>query len=381
MRRSMIRRTGKAILLAAVLGIGLAACQPRAPETPGSLPFATASESTVEALPTTQPSPSPTLTPPPTGTPTPAPAPTLLQLTQGGCCVEPTWSPDGSRVLYIDQPSPDIAVGYWSVGLDGGPPELYTDRLGIYSRDMSYLAYPRNGQAIVERVSDGQTWTIPSGGRAISFSPDGAWVAWTAGQSGPPFETAPGEVWVSRVDGSQPRLVTNVYGGGFSGWFPDNSLLVSGVMDIADPDAVLWKVPLGDGEIKELARGGRLRSPAISPGGSWVAYQVVFTGDPAAEGIWLVNTGTGERRKLGLFGAYRWRDDGHLLVVPLDLSQTAHQLWEVDPANGEERPLTNGQITPFKIANGDWSVSPDGNRIAFVSAGDGNIWLLEFPGD
>jgi Tol biopolymer transport system component len=270
-------------------------------------------------------------------------------------------------------------VGFWGVGPEGGAAELYTDRLGVYSRDMNYLAYPQNGQAVVERVSDGQAWSIPSGGRVVSFSADSSRVAWTAGQSGPPFDTAAGEVWVSLVDGSQPQLVTSVYGGGFSGWFPDGSLLVSGAMDLSDQDVVLWKVPLGGGESVELARAGRLRSPAISPGGSWVAYQVVFTGDPAEEGLWLVNTETGERRKLGLFGAYRWRDDGRLLVVPLDLTQEAHQLWEIQAGTGEAYPLTDGKITPFKIANGDWSVSPDGNRIAFVSASDGNIWLLELP--
>jgi hypothetical protein len=31
----------------------------------------------------------------------------------------------------------------------------------------------------------------------------------------------------------------------------------------------------------------------------------------------------------------------------------------------------------FKIANGDWSVSPDRSRIVFRSALDGNLWMLE----
>ncbi|OGO40865.1 MAG: hypothetical protein A2W36_02190 [Chloroflexi bacterium RBG_16_58_14] len=284
-------------------------------------------------------------------------------------------------MLYIDQPFPDAPVGYWSVGLDGGPPELYTDRLGIYSRDMSYLAYPRNGQAIVERVSDGQTWTIPSGGQAISFSPDGAWVAWTAGQPGLPFDTARDEVWASKTDGSQARLVTGVFGGGIAGWFPDGSLLVSGRMDESETGTGLRKVSLTGGESVEIARAERIRGAVLSPGGSWLAYLVTFTGDPAEDGLWLVNTSTGERRKVGMFGAYRWRDDQRLWLIPLELSQGYHQLWEVDAASGEAQPLTAGEVTPFKIANGDWSISPDGMHLAFVSAGDGNIWLLEFPGD
>jgi Tol biopolymer transport system component len=43
------------------------------------------------------------------------------------------------------------------------------------------------------------------------------------------------------------------------------------------------------------------------------------------------------------------------------------------------QPITDPSITSFKIANGDWSVSPDSQMIAFVSADDGNIWILELP--
>jgi Tol biopolymer transport system component len=33
-------------------------------------------------------------------------------------------------------------------------------------------------------------------------------------------------------------------------------------------------------------------------------------------------------------------------------------------------------VTPFKIANGDWAVSPDGRHVTFVENRDRNIWLL-----
>jgi Tol biopolymer transport system component len=56
-----------------------------------------------------------------------------------------------------------------------------------------------------------------------------------------------------------------------------------------------------------------------------------------------------------------------------------HRLWQVDVESGAATPLTDAAITPFKIANGDWSVSPDGRHVAFVSASDNNIWLLTLP--
>lgn len=319
--------------------------------------------------------PTPTLSP--TQAPTPTPAPTLRQLTDGGCCVEPFWSGDG-RVLFLDRPA-DGPAGYWAVGLNGGAPELFTDRLGVYSPDMAYLAYPRNGQTIVERASDGATWVIPSGGREVSFSPLGDMLAWTGGQSGPPFDTARREVWVSLVDGSQARALFSVYGGGFAGWFPDGNLLVSGRLSQEDSFSGLWKLSVQDGTAVPIIQAGRLRGLSMSPGGSWLAYQDLFNEDPSEDGLWLVNVTTGERLKLGLFGGYRWRDDQHLLVIPLEPEQTSHQVWQVEAASGEAQPLTDKGVTPFKIANGDWSVSPDGQHIAFVSSADNNIWLLSLP--
>jgi Tol biopolymer transport system component len=239
------------------------------------------------------------------------------------------------------------------------------------------LAYPQGGQTVVERRSDGQRWTIPNEGRAISFSPDGASVAWTAGDPGPPFDTPLREIWISGFDGSDPRQAAEVTGGSFSGWFPDGRILVSGRMDPADPVPGLWAVSLQDGSYTRLASGERLRGISISPGGSWLAYQRVFDPDPAQNGIWLVDTRSGQTHKLEMFGGYRWQDDQHLMIIPLDITQPQHRLWQAEAATGAVTALTDPAALPFKVANGDWTVSPDGNRIAFVSAGDYNIWLID----
>jgi Tol biopolymer transport system component len=282
-------------------------------------------------------------------------------------------------VLFVDRPSPDAPAGIYGVSVDGGPPELVTERLGIYSSDMALLAYPSDGKAIVERLSDGQRWTIPSDGRAISLSPDGTQVAWTAGNDGPPFDTPRREVWISNIDGSQPGLAVEVYGGGFAGWLPGGRMLFNGRLDPAEEEQgyFVWS-PL-DGSKVEIARGSRLRGGVPSPQGTWLAYLVTLDEDPGENGLWLAETMTGARKRLDLFGAYRWRDDGHLLVVPLDLTSRVHLLLEVDAATGLARPLTDPSLTPLRIANGDWSVSPDGKRIAYVSAEDQNIWLLTLP--
>jgi hypothetical protein len=326
--------------------------------------------------------PSPLPAASPTPQPSPTPAVMIAPLTQGGCCVQPFWSPDGQRVMFIDKPSPQEPAGIWAVDLQGGAPEFVTDKMGVYSADRQLFAYPQGGLTYVERVADGQRWTIPNGGRVVTFSPDGEYVAWTGGQSGPPFDTARRQVWVSRYDGSQERNLASVFGGGFASWFPDGRLLISGRMDANEPGDAFWILDPLDGNVRELARGSRLRGGALSPQGSWLLYQVTFSENPDENGLWLVNTNSGERTRLELYGAARWRDEERLLVIPLDLQNEFHSLWQVDLRQGSRaaaRRLVDPQEIPFKVANGDWAVSPDGAHIAYVSAQDHNIWLLTLP--
>jgi Tol biopolymer transport system component len=357
---------------------------------PGSLPGVeptVAQDQTAPAEATPEPAeghPAAIQTEPAPVVPTPTPLPELRPLTGGGCCVQPFWSPDSQRVLFIDKPAPDGPAGVWGVDRLGSPAQLVSDRLGIFSSDQQLRAFPEGGQTIVERLSDGQRWTIPSGGRAVSFSLDGQKVAWTTGQGTAGSNSVPRQIWVSQVDGSQARQVLTLPGGSFAGWFPDGRLLISGRLEAPETGQALWALTLpvdeaGQPVLTELGRGERIRGTSISPDGRWLAYLVTLSTDPEQNGIWLVDTQSGEKRRLEFFGGYRWRDGSRLLVVPLDLEQAAHRLWQVDLDSGEAIPLTDPAITSFKIANGDWSVSPDGRQVAFVSADDQNIWLLTLP--
>jgi len=125
-------------------------------------------------------------------------------------------------------------------------------------------------------------------------------------------------------------------------------------------------------------RAERLRGGLLSPDGAWLAYYVALDEDPAQNGLWLVRTDGSTRRKLDrdLFGAYQWRDAGRLLVIPFQPEAISHELLELDVSAGKTRRLTDPDATSFKIANGDWAVSPDGQHVAFVESRDRNIWLL-----
>ena len=348
-----------AVILTACSG---AATPPGPPPTPGRI----------------DPAPSPVPLPTDAPKPSPTPAPVLRQLTTGGCCAQPFWSTDGSQIQFIDKLGDDAPSGIWGVSVEGGAPQFVTDQMGLRSPDGTLIAYPEDGRAYVQRLSDSQRWAAPSGGRAISFSPDSRLLTWQLTAVDGTNDRRVVEVWVANVDGSEPRRLARLVGGSFSGWLPDGErLLVSGRERDSD-ELFLGTYRLSDGEVTVIARAPRLRGGTISPEGGWVLYQVTFSGDPAQDGVWVARTDGGESRRLEVFGAYRWRTEGELLVIPLEPGQP-HRLLAVEAASGETRPLTDPAVTPLRVAGGDWAPSPDGRRVAFVSADDHNLWVLELP--
>ena len=176
-------------------------------------------------------------------------------------------------------------------------------------------------------------------------------------------------------------MVATLPRGGFSGWISDEVVLLSGRESLQSQEQVLFALSLLDGGTVELARGKRLRGELLSPDSAWLAYFVALDEDPAQNGVWLVRTDGSERRKLprDLFGAYQWRDARRLLIIPFRPETDSHEIWEFDTGIGQARQLTDPELTSFKIANGDWTVSPDGRQVAFVESRDRNIWLLRLP--
>lgn len=313
-------------------------------------------------------------------TPTPTTVPVLFPLTQGGCCVQPFWAPDSQRVLFLDKPIASLPAGLWGIGLDGGVPELFSQKIGIYSPGLTYRAFLENGVTWVEHLADGQLWQIANNGRQVYFSTNEAHLAW----SSPLGNSGLREVWVSRVDGSQAQSVYASTGASVIAWLADGRLLIQEQAPDGSRDQVLSVLSLAvqpgeQARSKVLAQGFRLRSPLASPDGSWIAYYSAFDEDPEANGLWLASTRTGEKRQLSLFGAYRWRNAGQLLVIPLDLEQPEQRIWLVEAQTGAAVPVTDPAITPFKVSGGDWQASPDGQWMVFVSADDNNIWLMKLP--
>lgn len=412
--RPAVRRVWLGLLAGLGLALVLAGCGGQAEPAPraaaaarsGSASLAEARVKPATPAPTETATPSPTASPTPTATatatstPTPAPTPTatptpmpeLIQLTAGGCCTQPFWSPDSGEIRFIDRPTADGPVGIWSVSLANplAEPALLTERIELSVAGPDYLVETADNTTTIERLADGQRWTVPAAGRSVIISPDRSRIAWSVSNDDLPAESRVATVWVANLDGSAARQVATLPRGGVSAWIGNEALLVSGRQSLEAREQVLSALSLADGSITELARAERLRGQALSPAGQWIVYYITFDADPSRNGLWLVRTDGSQQIPVdrSLFGAYQWRgcpegcapEEERLVMIPFDPAAAYHAVWELNPNTGETRLLVDPAITPIKIANGDWRLSPDGRHLAFVESRDRNVWTVQLPG-
>jgi len=369
---------GRPTLLILALGLVACAAPTASPPTPAAL-ITPPAESAAAVRPTATRVPLPaTATSEPTTTVTPAP--TLIQLTTGGCCTQPFWSPDGAQVWYIDRPPDTGVTGVWAVDPTAPlAPSLVTERIGAFSPDGALIAYPVGDRTVIERIADGEAWDVSAAGRAVQFSPDGQWIAWQVANGTENFDRRLVEIWISRLDGSEAARVTQLFGGGLSGWMPDSRRLLITQRNTPGLPTTLGVFDPVSNTFQGLATGDFLRGISVSPDGRWLVYTRQFSGNTEQDGIWIQPIEGGEPLRLTLYGAYRWRPDGRLLLLPLDPGAPAQRVVLVDAATGQTEEAINPNETPLRILGGDWALSPDGRRIVFVSAVDRNLWLASLP--
>lgn len=364
--------------------------QPR-PEAGSSSGSTTAAGSPAKTLGVTS-AATPTLSlqsPTATVTPTATPLPGVLQITNGDCCTNPFWNADSSEVRFIDRPAANRPVGVWGVDITqpGASPRLVIERLGVYNHDGSLIAYPdrKQGQAMIERLADGERWAVDTQGNGVSFTPDGR-LLWTVYDSEVAWRARTGEVWLADVDGSNARVLATLRRGGPAAWLSDEMLLITSRVPPAQ-DTVLSTLSLTDGTITELIQLPRTRGMNISPDRRYLVYMVRLHPEQGNNGIWLLDLEAPKLKpqRLPFFGAYRWRDNQRLVYVPFEPEAEGHVFYEYDLVSGQTRQLfpEEGHTLSLTIANNDWQVSPDGSKIAMVAV-RGNeldgIWVVEIGG-
>lgn len=314
---------------------------------------------------------------------TAAALPKFVQLTSGGCCVQPFFSPDDTQALFIDKSSPDATTGIYGVPLSQplSTPTLFTPLLGPFSRDMSLAVDLIGGKTTLQkRTGDAPPWVINNGGRVISFSPDNTLIAWNVSQDSGNFDVRRSEVWIANLDGSAARRVLVRYGGGIQGWMDDSQrFLVGGKANRNDPTTTLSIFDLRDNSLRDVYSADRMRGFNLSPDGNWLVFFIAQSRQSDMNGMYLLDlkTPNAQPKRQDWFGAYRWRNNTQLLYVPLISGAPSSELRQLNIETGATEVLLPASAdSPFKIGNGDWDTSRDGRHLLFVSARDRNIWLL-----
>ncbi len=305
------------------------------------------------------------------------------RLTAGDCCTQPYWSPDSSQVRFIDQPGPAASLGIWGVeiGEAEARPQLVSQRLGLYSPDESLLAYPgrREGETIIERLADSQTWSLDTGGRNPSFSPDSRRIMWSVYDDDAPSDTREETLWLANADGSEARVLLKARRTDPVAWLSGDRLLMS--RRIPGGSDEQWSIlSMATGRQTDLFQSPRMRGLALSLDRRYMVYYVTFE-EAGQNGLWLLDMDSSSPvpQKLPFFGSYRWRDNERLIYVPFDPAAGEHNFYEYNVSTGQSRPLFPAG-TNLTIANNDWRISPDGRHLAVV-VGNGaalnGIWLLD----
>ena len=163
--------------------------------------------------------------------------------TDGSLKLGPIWSPDGTEIMYGRQAPPDGVWALFAVPASGGAPrELATQAsaIGAWSPDGTRIAFVRHSPEepfrpalyVVGRDGAGlrRVSTTPPAASAVSWSPNGAQVAFTSAELvafsarfGPGYDY---EIAVVNADGSGERKLTRTSSAIFNGeprWSPDGS--------------------------------------------------------------------------------------------------------------------------------------------------------------
>lgn len=299
----------------------------------------------------------------------------LRRLAFDGCCPGAWWHPtDAGRLYVIDGTDGQRAAVFEWDTIQGGPVQVIGQAPPpTVSPDGTHQVLPTDNGALIRRLVDNVEWAVATGGSMPAISADNSRLLWHAARP----DAQGSEIWVSAIDGTDGRPIAAVDSGS-AVWLDESRLLISSREGIT---TALTVYDSAADSMFALGAWDWMRGLTIAPGGGRLMFYRVFSDDSAEDGIYTIETQPGAAaQRLSWFGAWRWRDAHSVYYLPLDSSSDRHSVRYYHIPSGDDRVLTDPAAGSFAVANGDWSVSPDGRQIAFWNAADFTLWLLETTG-
>lgn len=216
----------------------------------------------------------------------------------------PSWSPDGSKIVYVSSPKiiesfGDNTQDIYTISATGGTPTKITTYNGVdgykpkYSPDGNDILYATtmNSQGL-------GLWTIDEdGGKPTkiydSFAND-VWASWSPDGTQIVFyteETKPTRLDIISANGNGLRTLPNPYEYYCPHWSPNGSTIITHSSRTGNHD--LFEIAVADGSATQLTNTSWAEHLAeFSPDGRWIAFGSDRTGKA---GLWVMSASGGEQ--------------------------------------------------------------------------------------